>query len=111
MILAMTWTIIKLSFMLYLIIGIELAEWELKQPHLRNYAGPIGPARGYLQIVFLGPLLVVLVFVHALLATISERLMSHQHLGRDDDIRFWAVLMIAVVVLSTLLPSHGLSGR
>lgn len=107
----MTWTIIKLGFMLYLIIGIELAEWELKQPHLRNHPGPVGPARGYLQIVVLGPLLVLLAFVHLLLATISERLMWHQHLGRDDDIRFWAVMIIAVVLLSTLLPSPSLSGR
>lgn len=42
----MTWTIAKLGFMLYLIIGIELAEWGLKQPHLRDHPSHAGPVRG-----------------------------------------------------------------
>ncbi|MGI9420337.1 MAG: hypothetical protein ACR2RA_21135 [Geminicoccaceae bacterium] len=96
--------------MVYLIIGIELAEWALEQPQPRHQPGQIGPARRYLQLVLLGPLLVLLAVISVVLATFSEMLMWHQHLGHDDDRRFWAIIMLVLILLSTLMPSPGLSG-
>lgn len=94
----MTWGTVKLAIMLYLMIGLVLAELELELAQRQGHPVHAGP---YLRRVFFGPLRMLIVM---LVAAIDERLRWHQHLGHGHDSRFWAIAIVALILLLTLIP-------
>ncbi|MGI9449070.1 MAG: hypothetical protein ACR2QH_00185 [Geminicoccaceae bacterium] len=102
----MTWSIIKLGLMLYLIFGIELAEWSLHQPDRRHQPRQTDPGKDYLLMVFVGPLLVLKVSFYTLLIAIHDRLIWRQYLALDAHNNFWAIAatIAIIVVIALMLP-------
>ena len=96
----MTWSTVKLAFMLYLMIGLVLAELGLELSQRQGHPVHAGP---YLRTVFLGPLRLLIIVIGMLVAAIDERLMWHQHLGHGLGSRFWAIAIVVLVLLSTLI--------
>ena len=97
----MTWSTVKLAIMLYLMIGLVLAELGFELTQRQGYPVHAGP---YLRRVFFGPLRMFIVIIGMLLAAIDERLMWHQHLGHGHSWRFWATAIVVLILLTTLMP-------
>lgn len=72
----MTHAVIELGLGLYLIAGVGLAEWALRRWDIREGLRRIGPRRGYLLLVFVGPMRVLWFGMIMIVRAIMPRLLG-----------------------------------
>jgi len=102
----MTRTMMELGLGLYLLAGIELAEWGLRRPDVMKMAAPIGPGKRYLLMVAIGPLWALWVGLFMMAIAIDRGVLWGHHLISGGSIRFWTIaIMTAALLLLNLASS------
>jgi len=95
----MTRAVTELLLGLHLLLGIELAEWSLRQTERRADIDRIGQAKSYLLIVAIGPLYILWIGPILAITAFTQGVLWRRHVTRSDVIRIWSLVMAAVVLL------------
>jgi len=103
----MTRAVMELGLGLYLIVGVELAEWGLRRPDVMKTIGPAEPGRRYLLMVAIGPLWAIWVGLFMLVIAIDRGVLWGHYLISGGWIRFWTIAIItaAILILNAASPS------
>ena len=103
----MTRAVVELGLGLYLLAGVELAEWGFRRPDMMKMAAPIDPGKRYLLMVVIGPLWALWVGLFILAIAIDRGVLWGHHLISSGWIRFWtiAIMTAAILILNVASPS------
>ena len=103
----MTRAVMELGLGLYLLVGVELAEWELRRPDTMKMAGPAGPGKRYLLIVIFGPVWALSVGLFMMAIAIDRGVLWGHYLISGEWIRFWTIIIMiaAIMILNVASPS------
>ena len=102
----MTRTVMELGFGLYLMVGVELAEWGLLRPDVMKTAGPAGPRKRYLLMVAIGPIWAMWVGLFMMVIAIDRGVLWGHYLITGSWIRFLTivVMLAAIQILNVASP-------
>ncbi|MDH3663519.1 MAG: hypothetical protein OEU92_26470 [Alphaproteobacteria bacterium] len=103
----MTRVVMELGLGLYLLVGVELAEWGLRRPDVMTTVAPTGPGKRYLLMVAIGPLWAMWVGLFMMVIAIDRGVLWGHFLISGGWIRFWtiAIMTAAIVILNLAAPS------
>lgn len=94
----MTRAMMELGLGLYLMAGVELAEWGLRRPDVKKVAH-LGSGKYYLLMVAIGPLWMVWVGLFMMVVAIDRGAIWGQYLISGEWIRFWTIVIATVTIL------------
>ena len=103
----MTRTVMELGLGLYLMLGVELAEWGLRRPDVMKTVAPAGPEKRYLLMIVLGPIWAIWVGLFMMVIAIDRGVLWGHYLISGGWIRFWAIAIMtaAILILNLAAPS------
>ena len=103
----MTRAVMELGLGLYLMIGVELAEWGLRRPDMMKMAGPLEPGKRYLLMIVIGPVWVLWVGLLMMAIAIDRGVLWGHYLISGEWIRFWTIIIMiaAILILNLASPS------
>lgn len=103
----MTRAVMELCLGLYLLVGVELAEWGLRHPNVMKTAGTAGPERRYLLMIVIGPIWVLSVGLFMMAIAIDRGVLWGHYLISGEWIRFWTIILMiaAILILNAASPS------
>ncbi|MEZ5934855.1 MAG: hypothetical protein R3F54_23555 [Alphaproteobacteria bacterium] len=101
----MTRAMMELGLGLYLLTGIELAEWGLRRPDMMKTAAPVGPGKRYLLMVAIGPLWAIWVGLFVMVIAVDRGLLWGHHMITGGWIRFWIIVIMTVAILALNMAS------
>jgi len=95
----MTRAVMELGLGLYLLVGVELAEWGLRRPDVMKTIGPAEPGRRYLLMVAIGPIWAMWFGLFMMAIAVDRGVLWGHHLITGSWIRFGAIVIMTAVVL------------
>jgi hypothetical protein len=95
----MTRAVMELGLGLYLLVGIELAEWGLRRPDMMKMVAPIGSRKGYLLMVAIGPLWALWVGLFMVAIAIDRGVLWGRYLISGGWVRFWTIVILTATIL------------
>lgn len=96
----MTRALMELSLGLYLMIGVEVAEWRLRRPSIMKLNGSGRPVEQYILVIVLGPVWALRVGLFMMAIAIDRGILWGYHLISGEWIRIWSlIIMIAVILI------------
>ena len=105
--LAMTRAVMELGLGLYLMVGVELAEWGLRRPDVTRTVAPSGSGKRYLLMVAIGPIWAMWVGLFMMAIAIDRGVLWGHYLITGGWIRFWTIIVMiaAILILNVTSPS------
>ena len=103
----MTRTVMELGLGLYLMVGVELAEWGLRRSDVTRTVSPAEPGKRYLLMIMIGPIWAMWVGLFLMAIAIDRGVLWGHYLISGGWIRFWtiAVMTAAILILNLASPS------
>ena len=103
----MTRAVMELGIGLYLLVGVELAEWGLRRPDVTKTIAPSEPARRYLLMIAIGPIWAMWIGMFIMAMAIDRGVLWGHYLISGEWIRFWTIVILiaAILILNAASPS------
>jgi hypothetical protein len=95
----MTRAMMELGLGLYLMAGIEFAEWGLRRPDVTKTVTQLGPRGSYLLMVVIGPIWVMWIGLFIVAIAIDRGVLWGHYLISGERLRFWTIVILAAAIL------------